>query len=268
MNYKSIDDKAVRIAKEFRKTEADLLEIIIQVDRFKVFRKLGYNSLYQYVHQRLKISESQTYAFIRVARKSDEVPKLKEAVKKGTLTISKAKRITAVINTSNQDQWLQIAAQQTQRTLEREVALAKPETLIQERATYIVSESSLSEKSQFQQKALKMKLELGLSERTMIQLRRAQDLVSQKERKSINLATTIQALIDEYIKRHDPLEKAKRQLTKEKQNDSTKALKKINKLRPNEEGKRSINDNKPIKSSVKPSLRKVYNNTLIPVLVQ
>ena len=170
MDYKQIDQKALKAASEFRQTEADLLSVIIEVDRDKVFRKMGYNSLYQYVHKRLKISESQTYAFISVARKSHQVPRLKEAIKDGKLTISKAKRITSVINKDNQEKWLKIAAQKNQRNLEREVALAKPEMAIQERSTFVSGFDEVPEKVQIKKNSVKIKLEVGLSEKIMLKL--------------------------------------------------------------------------------------------------
>jgi predicted HNH restriction endonuclease len=48
----------------------------------------------------------------------------------------------------------------------------------------------------------------------MLKLRRAQDLVSQKKKSSMNLEQTLEALVDDYIKKHDPVEKAKRQKIK------------------------------------------------------
>ena len=211
MNYKDLDQKALQAAKEFRKTEAVLLSLIMKVDRYKVFRKFGYNSLYQYVSKRLKVSDSQTYAFISVARKSHEVPKLQQSIAKGEISLNKAKRITAVINKDNQDQWLQMATEKTQRMLEREVALAQPEKAIQEKSTYLSSNEALCEKVQVKKNTLKIKLEIGLPEETMLKLRRAQDLVSQKRRESVNLASTIETLVEDFIKRQDPVEKAKRQ---------------------------------------------------------
>ena len=46
MDYKKIDQRALAMAGEFKKCEAGLLQIIIQVDRYKVYRKLGYSSLF------------------------------------------------------------------------------------------------------------------------------------------------------------------------------------------------------------------------------
>ena len=88
MNYKQLDLKALKISKDFKRCESDLLDIIIQIDENRVFYKLGYSSLFQYVAQRLELSDAQAYSFINVARKSKEVPKIKEEIKKGNITVS------------------------------------------------------------------------------------------------------------------------------------------------------------------------------------
>jgi hypothetical protein len=59
MIHQKIDQQALKISKEFRQCEAELLDIIIKVDELKVYRKFGYPSLFQYVVKRLELSEAQ-----------------------------------------------------------------------------------------------------------------------------------------------------------------------------------------------------------------
>ncbi len=137
MNYKEIDKRALQIVQGFKRCEADLLNIIIEVDDKKVFRKMGYASLFQYVVKRMQLSEALAYNFINVARKAKEVPELKKTIERGELTVCKAKKITSVINNSNQEHWLNLARCVGQRKVEREVALAQPLRSIPERFTYV-----------------------------------------------------------------------------------------------------------------------------------
>jgi len=55
---KTVHQRALEIASRYRKCEGELLEIIIAVDKQKVFRALGYSSLFQYAVCELKFSEA------------------------------------------------------------------------------------------------------------------------------------------------------------------------------------------------------------------
>ena len=82
-NIKSLHEKALETARNYIRLEKELLEIIIEIEKKKAYRRLGYSSLYTYVNEGLKISPSTSYNFIQVARKSIEVPALKEEVSSG-----------------------------------------------------------------------------------------------------------------------------------------------------------------------------------------
>jgi hypothetical protein len=214
MVFNEIDQKALKISKEFKKCESELLDIIIKVDDLKVYRKLGYPSLFQYVVKRLELSEAQAYNFINVGRKAKEVPQIREKIKNGELTVSKAKKITSVITTLNQDYWLSLAQSASQKKVEREVAIANPKQAIWDQMNYVSPFDKVIEKVQIKKDSPQVKMQVGLSEKLMLKLRRVQDLVSQKKKCSVNLELTLEALVEDYIKKHDPLEKAKRQKTK------------------------------------------------------
>src|SRR5262245_41703956 len=85
--------QAVEIATRYQRTEAELLEILQKIDTKRAFCTLGYASLFDYSTRALKLSEATALNFIKVARKAVEVPALKEAIKAGDLTVSKAKAV-------------------------------------------------------------------------------------------------------------------------------------------------------------------------------
>ena len=95
-SIKEIHQRAVHCAKKFHLAEAELLFVLQQVDTHKVFRHLGYTSLFEYATKALSLSESHAYAFITVSRKSLEVPALHAAISEGTLSVSKAKLATVI----------------------------------------------------------------------------------------------------------------------------------------------------------------------------
>ncbi|MGK5090048.1 HNH endonuclease signature motif containing protein [Bdellovibrionota bacterium FG-2] len=88
----------------------------------------------------------------------------------------------------------------SQRQLEKEVAKIRPQAATPERASY-VSEN-------------RVKIEIGLSEKDMLALRRVQDLLSQARRRAVSLEETIVTMTEEHLRRRDPVRRAKRQIAK------------------------------------------------------
>lgn len=188
--------QALEAAKRFKKTEADLVEIFQKIEDEKVFLKLGYSSLFDYGVKALGLSEANTYAFIQVARKSREVPALKEAIQDGKLTLSKATRLTSVINNENKTNWIHKAAELSKNSLEREIARENPKAAVQERAKF-VSENRLE-------------LKIGISEKLMKTLKRVQDLESQRTRKASSFEDVLGKVLEDYLEKNDPIRKAER----------------------------------------------------------
>jgi 5-methylcytosine-specific restriction endonuclease McrA len=62
----------------------------------------------------------------------------------------------------------------------------------------------------------RVQLEVGLSEKLMIKIRHAQGLLGQKLRRGATLEETLEAMVDVYLSKHDPNERAKRQLMRGK----------------------------------------------------
>ncbi len=55
-----IHQKAKQLSAQYLRLEAELLEIIQQVENLRVYHHLGYPSLFQYVIQELRLSEATT----------------------------------------------------------------------------------------------------------------------------------------------------------------------------------------------------------------
>lgn len=177
--------QALEAAKRFKQAEADLVELFQRIEEEKVFSKLGYASLFEYGVNALGLSEQNTYSFILIARKSREVPALKEAIHNGNLSVSKARRIASVINQENQQTWLQAAQVLSRTQLEKEVARENPKAATQESSRYVTAE--------------RLELKLGVSEELMKKLRRIQDLESQRTQKASSLEESLEALAELYL---------------------------------------------------------------------
>ena len=208
--------------REYRRAEIKLLDIVCQMDQSKAFYHLGYSSLFSYVTSRLKLSEAVAYNFINVARKSHEVPELKQEIARGKITVSKAKKITPVITKENKTQWLNLAQSTSLKKLEKKVAMASPKQAIREEMKYIEPSKEIKEKVSIKQNIPRVQLQLGVDEKTMLKFRRAQDLLSQNRSKSCDLEQTLDAVLDQFLQKYDPVKKAQRQKNRGKLPDKSK----------------------------------------------
>jgi hypothetical protein len=184
----------------YKTSEADLIEILQQVDQHRVYLEKGHSSLFAYVVQELGLSESVAYNLISVSRKAREVPELQQGLRDGTITLSNARKVAPVLNTENQGEWLKKAQDLSHRQLEKEIARVKPETLSLEKVKYVTGSRT--------------QLQVGLSERDLLELRRAQDLLCQARGRSVTLEEVIVTVTQEYLKRQDPVERARRHRVK------------------------------------------------------
>ena len=193
----SLHERAVQAAQSFKKSDAELLGVLIEVDESREFEKQGYTSLFLYCTQCLKLSESHSQALSSVAKKSREVPELKAKIDQGEIHLSNARRIVSVLNSKNQEVWLSKASSLSQRDLEREVVKDHPLAAACNERIRPVAEA-LSE------------LRVFLIPEQEEKLKRVKDLVAQKQQVCLSLAKTLEAVFDDFIKRHDPVAKAGR----------------------------------------------------------
>jgi 5-methylcytosine-specific restriction endonuclease McrA len=199
--FQEIHQKAVEAARRFKKAEADLISVLQEVESSKTFVKLGYTSLFQYVVHSLQLSESVASNFITVSRKAKEFPALQAAIDDGKITVSKARKVTAVLTPENQEEWMDKAIELPQRKLEEQVAIVAPETKVQNGVKAIAEDLS--------------QLKVGISKKLEEKLRRVQDLESQRTRRAVKLSETLEALVDLYLEKKDPVKKAERVLKRD-----------------------------------------------------
>ncbi len=218
-----IHENAVSRARKYLGAEAELLSAIIEVDKNRIFEKLGLTHLTPYCVRYLGLSEDIAGHFVRVARKSIQVPELKCAIDDGRLTISKAKAVAAVITPANQMEWIDRATTLSRDKLEREVAKVSPYSPKAERAKPIGADKFL------------VSFELSLSE--MKEFRRAQEIVSQKSKSAATQRATVVDLVKCFLKHNDPVQKAERVIAKRtrslQQAQRAQSIQKSQQPRPN-----------------------------------
>ena len=199
MQANELHDRAVQLAKEYLKTEKDLVSILTLMQERGLFIGLGYTGVFNYCLKGLGLSESQSGYFASITRRVKEVPELGVAIATGELSVSKARRIVPVITQATQSEWIQRAKTLTQRELERQVAEQNPRAI----------------KERIRPVSLKrFELKLGIEQQLYDTWHRAVDLVSRKKSKNTSMEETLQYLVDYFLTREDPVKKAERAQSK------------------------------------------------------
>lgn len=188
--------RAQEAANKFFAAEAELLAVVMELNRTRAYRELSQPSLFAYCVKVLKLTESTALNFINVARKSAHVPELKAEIDAGRLSVAKARKIVPVINREEAAVWIERATLLSSRELEREVARVAPQAATPETMKYV--------------SASRVAVQLGLDEPTWRALKRVQDLESSRLGRAATLEDAVQAMTRAYLTKNDPVEKASR----------------------------------------------------------
>jgi len=196
MNTAALHDKAVSLAKTYKQSEAELLTVLIALERNDGFRELNYPNLFVYCQKSLALSEAQACYFLKVARTADKVPELVEAVTSGEISLSQARRVAAVITPETAAHWIEKAATLPQRELERAVTVANPKSIVHEKIKPIAPERS--------------EMRLGISVNLERKLQRVREVLSHAKKSPVTLEMALEEMAELFLERKDPVAKAKR----------------------------------------------------------
>ena len=193
-----IHERALRVSATHRTSEIELISILQEMDQCRGYLHFEATSLFDYSHRILRLSEATSMNLINVARKSVEVPELKQAIEQGVLSVSKARKIVPVLTTENKNVWIALATKNTSREIERAVAKENPQFSVRESARFVSGD--------------RLELKLGLSDENYQKLKRVCDLESQKISKAVNQEGAITAALEAYLQKYDPIRIAERSL--------------------------------------------------------
>ena len=179
-----IHKQALISAKLYLKAERDLLRILIQIDKERIYEHFEYTFLTPYCINKLGLSENIAKCLVRVVRKSHEVPELGAAVIAGALPLYKARVICSAITPENKSEWIAKAQSMSKEKLELEVATAR----------------GIKTK----------KVPFDLSFETIEKIKRSRDVFSTMSAKFMSLEETIDRMAEDFLFKNDPVEKALR----------------------------------------------------------
>ena len=197
----ALHEKALYISREHRRLEGNVIEILQQVDDSKLYKKLGFSSLFKYTVESLGFTEAVAYSFITVMRKTLQIKDLKTAIETQKLSVAKASRFSSILNIENAQELISFAQSHTTREVDFKVATLQPKSLLREHAKPISEQT--------------VEIRFNLTKETYEKLKRAETLTSNKSQ-PWGLAGTIEILIENYLERHDPVVKARRALARKK----------------------------------------------------
>ena len=179
MTNQELHLKTKSVAVRYLKIESELVALLIEMDLRRAYKDLGYASLFQYSVSELGLSEAVTSAFITVSRKAAVVPELMMALEEQTLTVSKAAKIVSALDIQSAPEIIEYAS---------------------------LHSTAETEKWLKEKKGLESWHTLKLSSGVMEKLKKVRSL----SKTEIPLEAAFELALDEYIQKHDPLEKAKR----------------------------------------------------------
>ena len=115
------DSRLKQAVGAFEKAEHAVVLWFGEILRRGLFRELGHSSIYQYASVELKWSKTRTGDFVRLARKLEELPAVKESVTSGDLGYTKAREIIKVATPQTEKSWVAEARSSTRQELARKV---------------------------------------------------------------------------------------------------------------------------------------------------
>ena len=128
LDQKNLHHRALALSAQHRRIESTLIMVLKEIDKTKLYRKLGQPSLFIYAVRLLGLTESVAYGFISVARKSDQVAPLLKAIEEQRLSVAKASRVVSALTKENAEALIEFAISHSTRETEFEVARLRPKT--------------------------------------------------------------------------------------------------------------------------------------------
>ncbi len=181
----SLHEHALKLSRQHRRTESELVGVLIEIERLKLHRTLGFSSLFTYTVSALGLSEPVAYALISVARKAKELGALNDAISLQKISVHRASRIVAVLTKENAKELIEFAATHTQRETDQEVARR-------------------SDRGNQRHESLKVPTEV------LELLKKAQAVMASKSKRALKLDETLKFVLDDFLNRHEPVRKAER----------------------------------------------------------
>ena len=120
-------DATTRVVDRDRRTTAELLALLAELDARQLYLGEGYASLFTYCTHRLHLSEPAAYSRITAARTARRFPMLLARLAEGDITLTTIGLLAGHLTHENHEALLDAARHQSKRDVERLVACIHPQ---------------------------------------------------------------------------------------------------------------------------------------------
>jgi 5-methylcytosine-specific restriction endonuclease McrA len=127
MSDEALVAETKRVAEVERRSMAELLELLIEVERRHLCQSLGCSSLFTYCTRVLGLSEQAAYSRISAARAARRFPAVLPMLADGALTLSSIGLLAPHLTEENHDALLDAAQKKSTREVQKIVACASPQ---------------------------------------------------------------------------------------------------------------------------------------------
>jgi len=201
-------DKLQSLARLEKKTTAEIVEVIAEVDRRKLFLDLGHTSLFSYLTAELGYTPASAQRRIDAARMLSSVPEMKCDIESGALNLMQISVVSQSLRQKKKENPKASIGVREKRELLEQVKgldLMKTQRLVCEALDLNVQ---VQERKSIQ-KDESLRVELTLSKCQQEKLQLAREILSHKH-PSLSWAELFSVLAEEFIKLRDPRREPKR----------------------------------------------------------
>lgn len=201
-----------RHAKEYLSATRRVLDDIYEVDKRKLWAAIGFGSLFEYLQKDLGFCNATADRKLKAVRMMRSVPEVADRIESGAVTLTAVANLQRAIEQEERRSKMKI---EQPRKLDLLARIEKQSTPQVERLLAI--EFPELPKKQESLRAITDKLSrlsIVLTDDQIQKLNKVRDLTSHSNF-SASLADLIEKMADEFIKRHDPMEKKLRAIKTE-----------------------------------------------------
>ncbi len=220
---KTLLTKMESLVREERRITTEVLQCLREVESRMLHAELGYSSLYEFCTKHLHYSEGSAHRRISAMRLlrnlPEEVQKLTEdKMREGALTITNLSTLQGFLKTEKKVcgkiysahekvELIQSLEHQSKREVEKKLAVIQPQILPQESQRILTADLT--------------EIKFLADENLMKKLKRVREIIAHRDAHPSHV-DLLHRLADDFLKRHDLLNKAKRMLNKVSTSPATK----------------------------------------------
>jgi hypothetical protein len=140
---REVDERMAFLVRQKNKVVADMVLLVHEIERDRLFRALGATSVTAYMKKRAGWDTSKTEKIVALARNIEQLPRLREALVGGALGWTTAYLASVVATPETDADWTRKALTLTNNQFEAEIARTKGRPVVQ-RVTLNVSPAQLA----------------------------------------------------------------------------------------------------------------------------